>query len=100
DLALIVLVTGDAQLNRDAEDVWSAITVLRGAHLSAGVRLRDVLMQKLPTVLHRVEENGTKVELDDLGSAWIVQTEAVSDALEFRVRAEINRLMWDNSTVP
>jgi len=99
DLALIVLVTGDKQLDRDAEHVWNAIVDLRGMHLSAGARLRDILMQKLPSVLHKVEENGTRVELDDLGSAWIVQIEALAESAELRARGELNRLLWDSNAL-
>lgn len=96
DLTLIALVTEDRQLDSDRTRVWEAISELRGMHLSAGVRLRDVLMHKLPAVLHRVEESGTRIELEDLGSAWVVQIECIAASDEQRLYTEVNRLIRDD----
>ena len=68
DLVLIALVTGDSTgLMRTLKIVRLAIESLWSAHQSAGVRLRDALLQKLPQVMGQVEENGTQV---DLGETW------------------------------
>ena len=93
DLELIELVTDSQELKKSKEAVWNAIKDLRGAHLSAGMRLRDVLLQKLPQVIGAVEEKGTRVDLGDLGSAWIVQVETIAAQPEKRERSQINRLM-------
>ena len=76
----------------------SVVKTLRSAHLSAGMRVRDVLIERLPEVVGRVEEEGSLVDLGELGSAWIVQTESVADSAEPRGRGEVNRLMWEHTT--
>lgn len=78
DLVLIALVTNNQQLDARIEDVRLAIERLRGSHLSAGMRLREVLLQRLPEVINQVEENGTKIDLAEFGSAWVVQVDSVA----------------------
>jgi hypothetical protein len=95
DLTLIALVTDRQVLSSRMPEVIEAIKRLRGAHMSAGVRIRDVLIQRLPEVMGQVEEEGTIVNLGELGSAWIVQVESVAGDSEPRGRGEINRLLWD-----
>jgi hypothetical protein len=99
DLALIQIVTSNNELEQRAGDVWRAIEQLRGAHLSAGNRLRDALLQRLPTVIGDIEENGTKVNLGELGSAWVVQVESVASETEPRGHREVNRLLWEQTTL-
>lgn len=98
DLELIALVTGYEPLKLHVPKVIEVVKVLRGAHLSAGVRLRDVLIERLPEVIGRVEEEGSLVDLGELGSAWIVQIESVANSAEPRGRGEVNRLMWERAT--
>lgn len=98
DLVLIALVTGDKEFEDEIDAVRLAIEHLWRAHLSAGMRLRDALLQRLPQVMGQVEENGTQVNLDELGSAWIVQVDAVASADEPRGRSEVNRLLREPSS--
>jgi hypothetical protein len=95
DLELVSLVTGYEPLASKLPAVMAAIKDLRSAHLSAGARLRDVLIDRLPQVIERVEEDGTMVDLGDLGSAWIVQVDSISPSTELRGRGDVNRLLWD-----
>lgn len=97
DLHLIAIITGNERFVGQIETVRAAIERLWSAHLSAGMRLRDVLLQRLPRVIDQVEENGTRVDLDDLGAAWIVRVEAIELAAEPRGRNEINRLLFEES---
>ena len=60
------------------------------------MRLRDVLIQRLPGVIGRIEEEGSVVDLGELGSAWIVQIESVAATNEARGRGEVNRLLWED----
>lgn len=99
DLALIAIVTKNELLDREMDFVRSAIEKLWSAHLSAGMRLRDVLLQRLPQVIRQIEENGTKVDLDELGTAWIVRVESIEAEMEQRGRGEINRLLFEKHTV-
>jgi hypothetical protein len=97
DLILIALVTEDRKFEALIDDTWEAIEKIRGAHLSAGMRLRDVLLQRLPGVIGRVEENGTEIELGELGSAWVVQVDVIDEKPEPRGRGEINRLLTEHA---
>ena len=98
DLVLIALVTSNSELDVNIEDVRLAIERLWGAHLSAGMRLRDVLLQRLPQVINQVEENGTQIDLGELGSAWVVQVDSIASNGEMRGRGEVNRLLWEQSS--
>jgi hypothetical protein len=98
DLELIGLVTSFEPLKLKIPKVIEAVKTLRSAHLSAGVRLRDVLIERLPDVMGRVEEEGSVVDLAELGSAWIVQVESVASVAEPRGRGEVNRLLWERAT--
>ncbi len=101
DLILIALVTGDKEFEAEIDDVRLAIERLWSAHLSAGMRLHDALLQRLPHVMGQVEENGTEVDLGELGSAWIVQVDSVASEDEPRSRNETNRLLRERvSTNP
>jgi hypothetical protein len=94
DILLIAVVTESKALETAADEVQTAIEKLRGAHQCAGKRLRDILLDRLPDVMGKVEEAGTKVSLNELGAAWIVQVESVSEATEPRGKTEVNRLLW------
>jgi hypothetical protein len=96
DLELIALVTDHQPLKTSIGKAIEAIKALRSAHLSAGMRLRDVLIQRLPDVIGRIEEEGSVVDLGELGSAWIVQIESVAATNEPRGRGEVNRLLWED----
>jgi hypothetical protein len=98
DLELIALVTDHQPLKTDIGKVIEAIKSLRSAHLSAGMRLRDVLIQRLPEVIGRIDEDGSIVDLGELGSAWIVQIESIAATNEPRGRGEVNRLLWEERT--
>lgn len=97
DIELIELVTDSQELKTEKETVLHAIKELRSAHLSAGMRLRDALLQKLPQVIGEVEEKGTRVDLGELGSAWVVQVENIATESEMRERSQVNRLIHNQS---
>jgi hypothetical protein len=100
DLVLIGLATEDRAFEAVIDDTWDAIETVRGAHLSAGMKLRDALLQRLPSVMGRVEESGTEIDLGELGSAWVVQVDAITDESEPRGRGEINRLLAEHAMLP
>jgi len=93
DLRLIAYITENELLERNIDEVRAAIERLWGAHQSAGVKVRDRLLDLLPGVVDQIEENGTQVDLDELGSAWIVHVESIAQSAEPRGRSEINRLL-------
>lgn len=93
DLALISLVTGNGPLKSAGERVLQAIERVRSAHQQAGLRLRDQLIETLPNVIGRIEDERTHISLGELGSAWIVRLEGIDPRPEPRSRGEVNRLM-------
>ena len=98
DLELIALVTNYEPLEKNLDKVFEAIKRLRGAAISAGFHVRDVLLEKLPGAVGQVEENGTKIDLGELGSAWVVQVDSVAPHTEFRGGNEVNRLLWEQAS--
>ena len=95
DLEAIAYAVGDQQLLNDVPSVWDAIHVLRGEHLSAGMRLSRILLEKLPERLEEIQEGRTRIEIDNATSAWIVQVESISERAELRPRSYVNALLWD-----
>lgn len=94
-LELVALATDSEALQANLPRVIDAVHRLRSAHNSAGSRLRDILIQRLPAVIASLEETGTQIDLDELGSAWIVQVESIGTAAEPRPKSEVNCLLWD-----
>jgi hypothetical protein len=92
-LEVIAKVTAHSELARNLEDVFRAVCDLRSAHQSAGVELRKALLKSLPSELGRVEEAGSLIDLDELGSAWVVQVDFIAESQEYRGATEVNRLL-------
>ena len=99
DLEAIAYAAGDQKLLEDVPDVWNAIHILRGEHLSAGMRLSKTLLVKLPERLGKLKEGRTRIEIDNATSAWIVQVEAIAEREELRPRSQINMLLWYDDDV-
>lgn len=95
DLEAIAYAVGDQRLLDDIHSVWDAIHILRGEHLSAGMRLSRILLDKLPERLEEIQEGKTRIDIDNATSAWVVQVEHISDRAELRPRSYINALLWD-----
>jgi len=99
DLEAIAYAVGDQRLLDDVPSIWDAIHVLRGEHLSAGMRLSRILLEKLPERLEEIQEARTRIEIDHATSAWIVQVESISDRAELRPRSYVNALLWNTGDV-
>ncbi len=97
DLDLIATLTKSTELQTSKDEIWSAIKQIRGAHLSAGTWLTNVLLQKLPACLGEIEEGGTKINIEDVVTAWVVQIEDISPQFEQFPRSSVNRLLWQHS---
>jgi hypothetical protein len=95
DLEAIAYVVADQKLVDDVPTVWAAIHFLRGEHLSAGMRLSRILLEKLPERLEEIQEGRTRIEIDNTSSAWVVQVETISERAELRPRTYVNSLLWD-----
>ena len=95
DLEAIAYAVGDQRLLDDISSIWDAIHVLRGEHLSAGMRLSRILLEKLPERLEEIQDGRTRIDIDNATSAWIVQVESISDRAELRPRSYVNVLLWN-----
>jgi len=93
DLEAIAYAVGDQKLLDETSEIWKAIQVLRGEHLSAGMRLSRILLEQLPQRRAQLREGRTRVEIDNATSAWIVQVESIADRAESRPRSQINTVL-------
>lgn len=96
DLDLIAIITESDELDAAANDVWEAITFLRSKHVGAGSVLRATLLEQLSEALPAVEENGSRIEVPNLGVAWVVEIDAIASAFTEEVRGQVDRLLWDD----
>ena len=99
DLEAIAYAVGDQKLLEASTSIWEAIHILRGEHLSAGMRLSRILLEKLPERLDEIQEGRTRIEIDNTTSAWVVQVESVSDRVEMSPRSYVNALLWDTDDI-
>ena len=96
DLTLIAAVTKSAELDKAANDVFDAISFLRSNHVRAGSLLREAVLHQLQEVLPAVEENGSRIQVPNLGAAWIVEVDAVAPDFRDEPRGHVDRLLWDD----
>jgi hypothetical protein len=96
DLDLIGVVTESAELIDTADRVWDSIAFLRSNHLAAGSALRDAVLQQLRGALQAVEDNGSRIEVPNLGAAWVVEVESIASDYTSEPRNEADRLLWDS----
>jgi len=96
DLIAIATVTNSSELRAEIEGVWSAIQEIWSYHQSAGSVLRRILVQRLPTIRWRIEEEGTEVLIEDqdqpLGTATIVKVDRIDAIPELCSRSLVNRV--------
>jgi hypothetical protein len=92
DLELVAQISNSSALGESIEDVWDAIESIWSYHQSAGSVLKRILVQELPKVIKEVQEGGTQVTIDELGSAWVVQVERIEKEFESCSRSLVNRL--------
>ena len=95
DLDLIAKVAKSNELDELKEEVWTAIKQIRAAHHSAGAWLTGILLQRLPSCLGEIEESGTKINIEDVVTAWVVQVDDISPQFEYFPRTSVNRLLWE-----
>jgi hypothetical protein len=93
DLEAIAYALGDQKLLEKVPEIWTAIHLLRGEHLSAGARLSHILLDQLPHYRTQLRGGRTRVEIDNATSAWIVQVENIDERVEPRPRSQINTVL-------
>ncbi|MDZ7355659.1 MAG: DrmE family protein, partial [candidate division KSB1 bacterium] len=97
DLELIARIIGFTEFDGKLDEIWHAIKTIRSAHLSAGMRLKKVLLHKLPEHLEAIREEGTRINIDNLVTAWVVQVESIGSEFEPYSKLKVNELQWDKS---
>ncbi len=93
DLEAIAYAMGDQKLLESVPEIWQAILILRSEHLSAGMRLSGILLEKLPQRRAQLRDGRTRIEIDNTTSAWIVQVDSIADRAELRPRSQINTVL-------
>ncbi|MFC1578971.1 DrmE family protein [Pseudomonadota bacterium] len=82
DLRIIANAAEDGFLQQNIDLVWDAMNHIRRAHLTAGMRLSQILVRQLPAdIEQRHEENSVELEMDghSLGAALIVKVDGVAE---------------------
>ena len=97
DIEFIATASGDAQLLSIRKEVEEAISHIRGAHISAGSQLTQLLLGELGGQLNQL---GDQPVLLDLGyaEAWVVQVDMVETARREYPSNLVNRLLWVHDT--
>ena len=93
DIEVIARVAGDTELLSIKDEVRSAISRIRGAHLTAGMHLTQLILGEIGS---RVDELGDQPTLLDLdyGHAWVVQIASVETKRQAYPANQVNRLLW------
>ena len=94
DIDIIAETAGDNELASRKDEVKNAISTIRSAHISAGKKLTELIIEELGK--GRLEDvGGRPVRYDFVyGQAWIVQVELVETELREYDAGQINRLLW------
>lgn len=95
DIEFIAKVAGDMELLSIKKDVKEAISRIRGAHISAGKKLMQLLLGELGGRLNQLDEQPMLLDLD-YGKAWVVQVDMVDTTRCKYPSNLVNRLLWDD----
>ena len=99
DLHVIAKVAGNPEFAKSIPEIWSSIVRVRGAHLTAGFRLSQLLFSHLPGQLPELNDTETVVDLTldevSIGQVVILQIEMIADGYEERPYWDVNRLLWE-----
>ena len=97
DIEFIARAAGDAELLANRTDIQNAISHIRGAHISAGGQLTQLLLGELREKLNQL---GDQPVLLDLGyaEAWVVQVDMVETMRREYPVNFVNRLLLPDET--
>lgn len=93
DIEIIAKITADTELLSSKDEVKSAISRIRGAHLAAGMQLTKLILGELHGKLNELDDQPTLLDLD-YGHAWVVQIESVHIEKQNYPVGQVNRLLW------
>ena len=95
DIKKIAITAGDNELLSMISQIKEAITCIRGAHISAGRQLTQLLLNEFGEQMTQIEEQPTRLELV-FGVAWVVHVEVVDDKPRDYPVNLVNRLLWND----
>ena len=95
DIEFIAKAAGDAELLSKRSDIEEAITCIRGAHISAGGQLTQLLLSELGKGMSQVDEQPTLLDFD-FGAAWVVHVQMIDYEQNEYPSNLVNRLLWND----
>ena len=97
DFEVIARAAGNSQLLSNRKEIEEAITQVRGAHISAGGRLTQLILGELGGRLNQLGDQPVLLDLD-YGAAWVVQVETVDTTRMLYPSRLVNHLLWGDDT--
>jgi hypothetical protein len=97
DVEVIAKAAHDDELLASLQQVADAISVIRGAHLSAGMHLTKLILDELRKHIQDIRDEPTLLDLG-YGQAWVVQVESVDLEPVDCPANKTNRLLWDSES--
>ena len=98
DIEFIATAAEDVELLSISDKVEEAIRSIRGAHISAGSLLTQLLLSELGGRLNQLDEQPVLLDLN-YGEAWVVQVETVDMRRREYPSNQVNRLLWVHDSV-
>ncbi len=95
DLARIIDTCCEQKVPHDTASVWSAIRIVRSAHLRARGKIDDLIRMALQEQLGQVDvpSQTFTIDLDEMGEGTLLQTIEVSEAWDDVDQSQANRLI-------
>jgi hypothetical protein len=97
DIGFIAKAARDDELLASQQQVIDAISMIRGAHMSAGMHLTRLILDQLRKHINDIRDEPTLLDLG-FGQAWVVQVEAVDGEPVDCPANKTNRLLWDGES--
>ena len=97
DIEVIAVEADDEDLFVHREEVSNAISLIRGAHQSAGRKLTQLILGELQGRLRDLNEEPTSLDLA-YGEAWVVQVISIASEHRDCPSNQVNRLLWEVDT--
>ena len=93
DIEFIARLADDMELLSIIDDVQEAISHIRGAHISAGGQLTQLLLGEVGGQLNQMDDQPLRLDLD-YGKAWVVKVDIVETTQHEYPANSVNRLFW------
>ena len=98
DTEVIGRAANDTALLDSLTSVQVAISRIRGAHIAAGSRLTQLLLEEVRGRLNQLDDRPVLLDLG-YGQAWVVQVEGVHAEQQECSAEHTNRLLWTDDTM-